>query len=292
MQEIARFKVIALALLFAACGSNEPPGSGSGGSSGTGGRGGSSGAGGTSTGGGSGGSMTGTGGATSTDGGTMASGDYFPFKVGNSWEYNVTELGKAQVVKVHKIVRMETIGGTSEHKDKMAFRVETQKAASGAELADATISWQQREGSKIIRFRETACVAGSVMMANGSVQSCTINDETSWVPPRPRIDEKPMNMNFAKGLMWTEMFAETRAQKANNSTMMLPPMTMNDADKWEVVDVGVSATVPAGTFPDCVVLKKTSLADAMKTYTFCKGVGKVKEDGPGQVEILTKYQLM
>jgi hypothetical protein len=40
-----------------------------------------------------------------------------------------------------------------------------------------------------------------------------------------------------------------------------------------------------------VVLRKTSPKDTAKTYTFCKGVGKVKEVGSGQTETLVSFSL-
>jgi hypothetical protein len=57
-------------------------------------------------------------------------------------------------------------------------------------------------------------------------------------------------------------------------------------DQWRVLEAEVSATVLAGTFDHCVILEKRALSSAVKSYTFCRGVGKVKEVGEGQTEEL------
>jgi hypothetical protein len=289
-------------LAAAACGSNDPaaPATGTGGVAADGGAGGG-GAGGAG-GGGAGGSVPGDDGGTAT-GGTVggdtppATGEYFPFKVGNSWEYAVTELNKAAVNKVHKITKMEVIGGTGPYKDMMAYRVETQKS-SGSAPADATISWQVREGNRVVRYRETSCAAGSVMPApDGSIGSCAVNEEDWWMPARVVIDEQPTNMAYAAGLTWPENYMEwivTYSFKVMPPAMMTAPVAAK-TDTWLIVNPAGSITTPAGTFNDCVIVKKTSMANATKTYTYCRGVGKVKEEGASassQTETLVRFTLM
>jgi hypothetical protein len=304
MKRSGMFLRLTAILVVSACGTNDPtpPGNagGSGGNAGggapTAGIGGSAmgGSGGSASGGNSGGSggTAGTGGS-SPDAGPVATGDYFPFKVGNRWTYQISEAGGVPPYRKEQvIVRMEPVGGTGVNKDKMAFRVETRKYASGSttNLEDATISWQAREGTRVIRYRETSCLRLSAVLMNDAISQCRTDVEDHWNPARIRIDERPMGMAPAKGMTWPEMYQEFK--NVYDWTVAMPPNVIPSGpvaltDTWTIVDVNVSATVPAGTFNDCIVYtKKTFLTQMVKTYTFCKDVGKVKEVGLGQVEEL------
>ncbi len=284
MKRLRKLSLVALFVIN--CGTEEPTPAGQGGQVGTK----TGGSGGTSSGGsgGNGGSMGGAGGAP-------LSNEYFPFKVGNSWEYNVTEPGRAAVTKVHRIVRAEVVGGTGPNKDKQVFRVETQKRPD-ATPADATISWQLRDGDRVMRYREQSCNGGSLELGgDGSVTKCTVNEEAFWTPGRIRLDEKPTGMALAKGLSWMQEYDES---KTTFDFRTAPPtattVTGKHVERWEVTESGQTVMVPAGTFTNCVVIKKTSQTDSAKTYTFCKGVGKVKEEGTvgGQTETLIKHTLL
>jgi hypothetical protein len=224
-----------------------------------------------------------------------ATGDYLPFKVGNSWTYLVTEINHPNQNKLHVITRMEAVGGTGPFKDSVAFRVETQKTGGTAQ-PDGTISWQGIEGNRIVRYRETSCQAGSVTIVNGSIDKCSVNEEDWWMPGRVVLDSQPTTMPYAAGLKWTEMYTEwvtTTSFKTNPATMNT--VTGAKSDVWEVVNPNTVATTPAGTFTGCAIIKKTSMANATKQYTYCKGVGKVKEEGASasaQTETLTAFTVM
>ena len=301
MNRTSKLSFVLVLATATACGTNEPtpPGGGTGGSTTTGGKGGS--ASGGQGGGGTGGLQQSSGGTGGSDagggtGGSGTTGDYFPFKVGNTWEYAVTEPGAGTVTKVNTIVRMEPVGAGPD-KDVMAYYVETRKKDVTA-LSDATYSWQIRQGSRIVRYREVSCVEGSVMYAqDGTVMSCNKNEEATWSPPRVRIDEKPTGMEYVKGLKWPETYTESKVSTSYKTSppTVTPTPAVSKTENWEVVDVGVKAAstaAPSGEFSDCVVLKKTSAQDVPKTYTFCRGVGKVREEGSlGQVEQLTKYTI-
>lgn len=283
-------------IVAAGCGDKDPAVGGAGGSPAAGGRGGS-GAGGSGAGGsapGSGGA-SGTGGSSAVDGGggdsAPASSSYFPFAEGNTWTYEVKEIGVPAYQKVHQIVRPQLVEGTGPHKAVMAFRVETRKSG-GVGAVDATISWQLRDGNRVVRYREVSCTAGSVMMANGSVSSCVIDVEDYWNPPRVRLDERPMNSEPAMGFSWPETYTEYKNRYSygvdpNNPTIM-SSMTMQ-TDTWRVTQVGATVMTSAGMFTPCIVLQKTALSEAAKSYTFCRGVGKVKEEGANQTETLVSY---
>ena len=270
--------MLVFATIAISCGGEEPQQSG--------GSGGSTGAGGSGTGGTAGG---GSGSGGTTGGGTTGTGDFFPFALGNSWEYDVTEVGQPSQKKVNKIVRMEAVGGTGPDKNKVAFRVETTKVMTpGSPPGDATISWQTREGARVVRYREESCAVASVVVENGTVKSCNKNEDTTWSPARIRIDENPMGAALAKDMMWPETFTET---KTTFRTAGQPGVTatMSLTQSWKVLDINANATSPAGNFSGCLVLQKTSASDLPKRYTFCRGVGKVREEGTGQVEVLSKY---
>jgi hypothetical protein len=250
----------------------------------------------------------GAGGGVADDGGTTdavvdpgdlppVTGDYLPFKVGNSWTYLVTELNHPNENKLHVITRMEAVGGTGPFKDTLALRVETQKSAgAGAAPTDATISWQGIEGNRIVRYRETSCQANSVTLVNGSVDKCAVNEEDWWMPARVVLDSQPTNMPYAANLKWTEMYTESVTSISFKTT---PPMMTTvsgpKSDVWEIVNPSATITTPAGTFTACAIIKKTSAAMATKTYTYCRGVGKVKEEGAtanSQTETLTAFTVV
>jgi hypothetical protein len=289
-------RLVALVAL-AGCGTEDPPSPDAGGSGGTGGSGGSAGGSDGSVTGGSGGSVTGGSGGSGGSGGTggatdgpPAMSEYFPFKVGNRWTYEIREPSVLPYRKEQVVVRMEAVGGTGPNASKQVFRVETRKYGAGASnmLEDATISWQLREGSKVLRYRETSCTRFSAVLMNDAITSCTVDVEDHWNPPRQRIDERPNGQAPANGVTWPEMYTEFKKtyDYTVNPPLVTPSMADN-TDTWTVMETGVSAMVPAGTFTDCIVVqKRTSVAQNTKTYTFCRGVGKVKELGLGQEEHL------
>jgi hypothetical protein len=256
----------AVILPLAACGGEDPPASGGKGGGGGGG-------------GGAGGS------------GPMGT-DYFPFKEGNRWEYQVTDDNGLNHHKLNTIVRLEAVGGTGPHAAVMAYRVETLQ--QDATNPDGTVSWQKVEGDKVIRYRETNCKAGTIRMNGDLIASCTVNEDDFWVPYRVRLDKKPNGMELAMGLKWDESFMESKTTYSFKLDPMNPTAdtsTSNPTEKWEVLQMGATVTVPAGTIKDCAVIKKTPPTLMTKTYTFCRGVGKVIEEGVGQSERLTSYTL-
>lgn len=286
---------------LAGCGTEDPMMNGTGGTGGgtggtggspTGGSGGAGGSGGST--GGSGGTPTGGTGGGATDAATQgdapASTEYFPFKAGNRWTLQVTEPSSVPYRKEQVVVGLEPVGGTGPHAARMALRVETRKYAVGNPqmLEDATISWQLREGDKILRYRETSCTRFSAMLTNDRITACTVDVEDSWDPPRLRLDERPNGAAPVNGVTWNETYTESK--KSYNYAVNPPAVTMSSAsntDTWTVLEANATVTVPAGSFSNCMVVqKKTAVAQNTKTYSFCKGVGKVKEAGLGQNEDL------
>ena len=217
------------------------------------------------------------------DGGTPKGNDYFPFAVGNTWTYDVIETGSPTVRKVQTIVRAEAVGAGA-FATTMAYRVESRRPDG---VGDATISWQAREGNKVVRYREQACTAGSVALTGSSVGMCTVNEEDLWMPARVRIDELPGGQAYVKDQTWDETYTENKTTISPSKTPPMVTTTEVHTSKWTVLEVGTTV----GAYANCVVLRKTSPKDTAKTYTFCKGVGKVKEVGAGQTETLVSFLL-
>jgi hypothetical protein len=226
-------------------------------------------------------------------GGQMAmAGDYFPFKPGNRWEYQVTDLQGFSHHKLNTVVGLEMVGGTGPNAGVMAYRTETLQQDPVS--PDATISWQAVDGAKLVRYREESCKAGSLVMNGDLVASCRVNEEDYWAPFRERLDQMPDAHAWAVGLKWDETFMEWKTTYSYQVDPMNPTKTLamaTQTEKWEILQVGVTAKVPYGDIPNCVVVKKTASTGVPKSYTFCAGVGKAIEDGAGQTEKLTAYSL-
>jgi hypothetical protein len=52
-----------------------------------------------------------------------------------------------------------------------------------------------------------------------------------------------------------------------------------------------SVTVPAGTFIAIHLERSNQVTGSIKDYWFAPGVGKVKESGDSQIELLTDYSI-
>jgi hypothetical protein len=191
-------------------------------------------------------------------------GPLLPLKEGNRWTYQVTG-GEGVSTKVTTVGALEPVGGTGPFAATMAHRVVTRKG----EL-DETVSWQNVEGDKVVRYREQAFGAMSKQLSL----------EEHWEPAKLRVDWTPAHL--VAGARWMEPYKETK------TTPGMPPETRSLVDQWVVDGVDVAVKVPAGEFR-AIVLIKTG-GSSQKTYWFVPGVGKVKETG-GQMEELVEYQV-
>jgi hypothetical protein len=195
----------------------------------------------------------------------VAAGPLLPLREGNSWEYRVTNNGEV-TTKVQTVHALEPVGGTGPNKDKMAFRMVTEKG----EL-DETISWQAAEGDLVVRYREQAFHANT-----GELEL-----EEHWEPHKLRVDGSPEHL--VSGAEWREEYMETKIP-ADGS----PSKTETNRDVWLVDSESEEVTVPAGTF-QAIVLQKAG-GSTLKTYWYVPGIGKVKETG-GQTEELVRYEV-
>jgi hypothetical protein len=201
------------------------------------------------------------GGSDALGGGT---GPYLPWAVGNSWTYQVDELGVLST-KVTTVGALEPVGGNGPHAATMANQVTTTKGAS-----DRTVSWQAPLGDLIVRFREQAFQASTGQLAQ----------EEHWSPPKLHLDMG--SAHVVAGASWLEVYEETKQPVTGT------PSVATARDRWTVLAVDQEVTVPAGTFR-ALVLQKAGGSTA-KQYWYVRGVGKVKETG-GQTEKLVSYQV-
>ncbi|MET0283697.1 MAG: hypothetical protein ABW352_04485, partial [Polyangiales bacterium] len=191
-------------------------------------------------------------------------GALLPFAEGNSWTYQVTGDGE-QSTKVTTVGALETVGGSGPNASKQAFRVVTSKGED-----DQTISWQNVEGDRVVRYREQSFHAKT-----GGLEA-----EEHWVPHKLHIDASAEHV--ARGASWLEEYEETKLEAGEADD------TQTRRDPWTVDAVDQQVTVPAGTFRAIVFTK--SGGSNQKVYWYVPGVGKVKETG-GQTEELVSYQV-
>lgn len=227
------------------------------------------GGGGSPAGGGGGGPDGGGGGGGGADGsGGGSGGALLPLAVGNSWTFQVTDSGTgAQGQKTQTVEAFEDVGGSLA--GTMAYRLHTVKPGGAY-----TLSWQDDTGSTVIRLRDQEFAAGGAQ-----------KNETVFDPDKLRVDESPAHT--ASGAQ----FSLTYTEHTTDLTAGGAQTDVSKTEDWAVVAVDESLTTPAGTF-SCLHLHRTDSATGSdKEYWFAAGVGKVKEGGLGQTEILTDYSV-
>ena len=195
----------------------------------------------------------------------QTTGDLMPWKVGNTWTYQVTGDGE-QTTKVVTLEAEEVVGGTGPNKDKTAIRQVSLKGAS-----DRTVSWHAVEGQRLMRYRELSYSAST-----GEVEL-----EEHWSPGKLHVDFSAAHT--ASGASWLEDYEETKIEAGGD------PEANSEHERWTVDSVDEVVEVPAGKF-HAIVLQKAG-GDTLKTYWFVPGIGKVKETG-GQTEALVSYSVV
>jgi hypothetical protein len=202
--------------------------------------------------------------ASGGDAGVAAGEFLLPWAEGNAWTYQVTGDGQT-TTKVLTVGVLEKVDGSGPNQDMLANRTVTRKG----EL-DETISWQNRVGDRVVRYREQSFKAST-----GEPDG-----EEHWDPHKLHIDGSADRI--VAGAHWTESYEETKIRSEGGTT------SAPRNDQWSVKAVDEEVTVPAGTFHAVVFEKKSN---DIKTYWYAPGVGKVKETG-GQTEELMSYTVM
>jgi hypothetical protein len=185
---------------------------------------------------------------------------------GASWTYEVDDGGGIET-KTQTVGPLEDVGGSKS--GTMAYRLTTARATGDV------ISWQEDTGTAIVRHREQD-------------NAGTTTTDEFYAPHKTRIDESADHI--VEGATWDESYTET----VTSDNGVDPPETnVNDkTDRWLVEAVDEVISVPAGDF--CTLrVKKTSTVNgaggSVKTYWFARDVGKVKEEGGNQTEVLAAY---
>lgn len=192
-------------------------------------------------------------------------GRYLPLASGNSWSYAVTDVGTgAKENKTQTVGAMEDVGGAKA--GVMAYRLTTTK------VGGMVTSWQQDTGDMVVRHREIDA-AGSQM-----------TDEV-YLPSKLRIDETPAHT--AVGAIWDVPYEEAVTESQTGITVRV-----TKSERWTVIAADEPVSVGAGSF--CALkLRRTSMSGggskSDKTFWFARGVGKIREDGTEQIEVLTAY---
>jgi hypothetical protein len=191
-----------------------------------------------------------------------------PLASGNSWTYRVTD-GDTVETKIQEVGELEPVGGSGPYADVEAFRTTTRRGVDGS---NETVSWQATVGARVVRYREQAFNA----------TSGDLDIEEYWEPYKLRVDQ-------------TEEFLETGGSflESYDETKLIPgeePTTATRSDRWTVLAVDETVTVPAGTFQAVKMNRVSSSQGSVKTYWFAENIGKVKEEG-GQLEELESYEV-
>ena len=188
-----------------------------------------------------------------------------PLKQGATWTYQTTDVTDGVMgTKTTTVEAREPVPGGS---------VEAWRVRSVKEDGDYVLSWQQDNGTQVVRHREESYAVGG-----------TKRSEETYDPGKLRIDVSPDKM--VVGATWTTTFNETTTDAATGLTT-----TQSRTDQWTVESLDESVSVPAGTF-HCLRLRRlgTEAGQSDKTYWFAEGIGKVKEAG-GQEEVLMTYSI-
>lgn len=191
-----------------------------------------------------------------------------PWKVGNSWNYRVSEEGKSSTEKTTSIGPTEIVGGVGPNVDVIANLVTTIETNG-----KRTASWQGPSPlnfARIVRFRE-----------RDQDSSSALPMESHYDAEKLHVDDTPEHTRT--NATWIEEYAEVAVRSGHELA------SMQHEDSWTVLSDDGTVTVPAGTFTSVICLRKEGSAH-VKHYWYVRGIGKVKEQGD-RVEELVSYHL-
>jgi hypothetical protein len=202
--------------------------------------------------------------------------NYFPLAVGDTWTYQeddgteITEYEYAVTEKINKDFAYDTVGELS------VFVVRTTFPTGGGDT-DTSGGWRDEyiydDGTRAVRKRHD--------IYNDSEELTKTRD---YDPGFLRFDRAKV-----VGDSWAEEY-DRYTDKIDGSSLVEDKSSyLYEIMPSETVDV------PAGTFDNCTVVKRTSTfgsSSEIKIYYFAPGVGKVKEVTGGKVEQLTAYSIV
>lgn len=250
---------------------------GSGGKTGTGGTtgsGGAAGSGGTAGAGGAGGSVEPgcTGSASAEDPSVYTarlpskSNRYLPFSVGAHWGWQENNNSSGASGKRQAwVASLEQMTGSKA--GVTAFRVQA------TTLTGSQTNWQQDTGTAIVRHRVQSFDAAGALTTSHDLS-----------PSKIHLDESAGHLTA--GTSWTETYSDTKTSQSSG-TVTTAAVTVT----WTVEAVDEVVTVPAGTF-SCLRVHRVESPSAVDSngadnvYWYARGVGKVKETGTIDHELL------
>ncbi len=191
---------------------------------------------------------------------------YFPIAEGATWSYQVIDLGTgASSIKSQTVEAYEDIGDAKA--GTMAFRMRTEKDSG------YTLSWQEDTGTAIVRHREQSFSGAGAQ-----------ETDEYYLPYKMRLDESEAHVALDAS------YSYSYSEEIHDLTASTD-VTNDKTEAWSVQAVDEEVTTPAGTFTTMRVFRNNDGTGVQKTYWFARGVGKVKEEGGGQSELLTEYSL-
>ncbi len=199
------------------------------------------------------------------DGGAAPPKNLFPLTANATWSYEVTDISGSSPIPLGS--KTQTVTGTTSRDgvDGDVFVLET--ARPDGQL---TTSFQQDIGAAVVRYAEDYS-SGVTFLGQEVYDPCKLR--------------MPKTL-YSVGATLSHSFREEAYDAAGGLLSVL--------DKTETFGVEASGalTLPAGTFNDVVqVHRTTSPTGADKLFWYVEGVGKVREEGGGQIEELSCFRI-
>ena len=192
----------------------------------------------------------------------------WPLTTGSTWTYAITD---PQYGKYTKVVTVKGPAAVPDQPGVQAIQVESVQQRSPVYTE---LSWQLESGGLVTRLREEDHVGDQLakvtMWSPATLKSLSAAHDAGWTYEQGAVTEK---VAYTNG-------------DPSTSEPVKPYL-------WRVVAVNQSVTVPAGTFPNALVLQRdrTDKEGKERTYWLVPGVGKVKEDSVDKLEELSSYSV-
>lgn len=202
-------------------------------------------------------------------------GEFYPMAVGNSWEYEETDVQTQSVETIrYDVQSMTTMSFDHLDGEREAFVVENTWPNNPDRALEHRTQFVQDDGTRAVRL------AHMVYDTTG-----TLTKDREFAPNGfLRFDRS----RLTEGAKWTEQI--DRYTDTHDGTAEQWRLVTYD---YEVQSLYEQVTVPAGTF-DCVVIRRQFLDEELevKIYYWAPNVGKVKEITEGdKTEELVSHQV-
>lgn len=183
---------------------------------------------------------------------------YYPFVDGGSWTYLHAKSGDAPWSEQIEM-----------HVDECLYRTQTVGDPNGSER----LRWLDRKGSVIHRVRKLDVIPGGTEI------------EVTYDPGFPRFDEDLLALSPGESI--THEYERTESVGGTETT---EPRVQ----RYTLEASGLDVVVPAGTFSDVVLIRRTREPEVEHTlFWYAPEVGKIREEelATGHTEELTEYEV-